>query len=387
MVAEENIECFLSSAYYCDNWAYDTFRTTAAQMVAGSRDAWCCALPYNLAVKEGLLSPERVKSERLDASYSEISWMMEMDALFFNGAETSLYTYEDTEAARQIEYAFYPPEYSSILPDKRIKIPPKMHNEVRIMSVDVALMASSKGKDNDATSIHVNQLLLSEASGGINNIVYTTNNEGYTTDAEALTVRRMFHQFDADYLVIDCRGIGLGVLDRLLADIYDPLTGVVYGGLSCYNNPDIASRCRIKNAPKVIYAVLATTDFNSRIALGLREAFRQGKIRLLKSEDDFEEYASNLSGYNKLSAEDKLKLKLPHMNTTLLNNELVSLEYETKNGVVRVHERSNSRKDRYSSLAYNIEVAKEIEKEYFESQKKSDFSSYVFSFRQPNAHK
>ncbi len=384
MTAEENIECFLSSAFYCDNWSYDKFRTTAAQMITGSRPYWCCAFPYNLAVKEGLLSRERVISERTDPLYNEVTWAMEMDALFFNGSESSLYAYEDTAAAQQIKFAFYPPDVASLISDKRIKLPPKMHNEVRILSADIALMASTHGKDNDATSIHINQLLLGNGSDAVSNIVYTVNNEGYTTDEEALTIRRMFYQFDCDYLVIDCRGLGLGVVDKLMSDIYDPANGVVYGALSCYNDPDIAARCRVKNAPKVIYAVNASVDFNSRIALGLREMIKQGRVRLLRQADDFDEYAPELTGYNKLSTEDKLKFKLPFINTDLLINELVSLQYETHNGVVRVKERYGARKDRYSSLAYNIEVAKEIEREYAQRTVQNDFSAFLLQFKEPN---
>ena len=174
------------------------------------------------------------------------------------------------------------------------------------------------------------------------------------------------------------------MLDKLLSDIYDPSTGVVYGALSCYNNPDIAARCRVKNAPKVIYAVNASVDFNSRIALGLREMIKQGRVRLLRQADDFDEYASDLTGYNKLSTEDKLKFKLPYINTYLLINELVSLQYETHNGVVRVKERYGARKDRYSSLAYNIEVAKEIEREYAQRTVQNDFSAFLLQFKEPN---
>lgn len=177
--------------------------------------------------------------------------------------------------------------------------------------------------------------------------------------------------------------VGLGVVDCLLDEIYDPESSIVYQALSCYNNPDIAARCTIKGAPKVIYAVTATKDFNSTIALGLRESFRQGRIRLLISEDDFDEYSNDISGYAKLSAEDKLALRLPYINTTLLIAELTSLQYETRNGVVAVKERSNMRKDRYSSLAYCIEIAKTIDKEQAADRKKKTFQDYVVQFRNP----
>ena len=82
--------------------------------------------------------------------------------MFSDFADGNLYDHGDIAPCRKIKYAFYPPAISALVSDKRIKIPPKMHNEQRILSADIALMASSKGKNNDATSIFVNQLLLND---------------------------------------------------------------------------------------------------------------------------------------------------------------------------------------------------------------------------------
>ena len=54
-------------------------------------------------------------------------------------------------------------------------------------------------------------------------------------------------------------------------------------------------------------------------------------------------------------------VKYPYYNTSLLINELVKLQYDENNGKVKLYERSNMRKDRYTSLAYNYYVAKELE--------------------------
>jgi hypothetical protein len=379
---EENKTILLSSAYFADNWAYDETRTTSAQMISGRFPYFACALPYQLAIKENLLTRDRVLSEMVDASYSSITFSQEMEAMFSDFADGNLYDHGDIAPCRKIKYAFYPPATSALVSDKRIKIPPKMHNEQRILSADIALMASSKGKNNDATSIFVNQLLLNDNGRSTNKIVYGENNEGLRVEEQALRIRQLFYEYDCDALVIDARGVGIGVLDLLMADIYDPDTGIVYGALSSVN-PDIAERCSVKNAPKVIYPVLATAEFNSRSALGLRESFKQGAIQLLVSEDDFDEIATDIVGYGKLSLEDKIKFKLPYMNTTLLINELVSLQYEDHNGVVRVKEKSGMRKDRFSSLSYSVEIGKQLEKEYLSKKTRNTIQDLVFQFRQP----
>ena len=379
---EENKTILLSSAYYADNWSYSEMRTTSAQMISGKYPYFACALPYQLAIKENLLTRDRVISEMTDSSYNAITFSQEMEALFSDFADGNLYDHGDIAPCRKIKYAFYPPKLSSLVSDKRVKLRPKMHHEQRILSADIALMASSKGKNNDATSIFVNQLLLNDSGRSTNKIVYGENNEGFRVEEQALRIRQLFYEFDADALVIDARGIGVGVLDLLMADIYDPDTGVVYGALSSVN-PDIAERCSVKNAPKVIYPILATADFNSRSALGLRESFKRGAIQLLVNEDDFDDLFVDVAGFNKLSAEDKMRLRLPYINTTLLINELVSLQYEDHNGVVRVKEKSGMRKDRFSSLSYSIEIGKQLERDYISKRSKSTIQDLVLQFRKP----
>lgn len=379
---EENKEIYLSSAWYASSWAHDLFRSYAANMAAG-RSYVCCDFPYQLSIKEGLLSKSRVETEMLDSTFNEVSWMMEMEGLFWSGSDGALYSYEDISPSRRIKHAFYPTKTASIISDKRIRIPPKLHNEKRILSADIALMASTNKSDNDATSIFINQMHLSDSGRSQKKIVYTENNEGMRTEEQALNIRRLFAEFDCDYLVIDARGLGLGVTDLLMADMYDPETGIVYGALSCCNNPEIAARCKVKGAPKVIWAMTATADFNSQCALGLREEFRKGDIHLLGDEEDFDEIYGELTGFAKLSPENRARLRAPFIHTSLLINELINLEYETKNGVVKVKEKHGMRKDRYSSLSYNIYVAKQVEREFVNNQSARKFEDLVFQFRQP----
>ena len=70
------------------------------------------------------------------------------------------------------------------------------------------------------------------------------------------------------------------------------------------------------------------------------------------------------------------------MHTTLLVNELVNLEYETRNGIIKIKEKSGMRKDRYSSLAYNNYVANQLERS-FATKPTSLLGSGMFSFKQP----
>lgn len=155
--------------------------------------------------------------------------------------------------------------------------------------------------------------------------------------------------------------IGLGIYDALARDMVDQDTGEIYPALSCCNSNEMAARCTVPNAEKVIWSIKASAQFNSDAALMLREGFKSGRIRLLVNEDEGEEYLSELKGFSNLNPQEKIDLKLPYINTTLLINELINLQHDESSGKVRIFEKAGARKDRYSSLSYNYYVATQVE--------------------------
>lgn len=382
---EQTKELYASSCWYESHWSYELVRSYVVNMIRG-RSYFCCAMPYQLAIKEGRLDKTKVEDEMSETTFNAITFQMEMEALFFGQSSGGLYNFDEIDRNRVIKYPFYPKFAGHKLADKRLYIPPKIPGEVRVLSADIALMSSAKNK-NDATSIFINQMLPTSNNRFINNIVYADNNEGLRTDAQALVIRKLFDDYDCDYLVLDTKGLGLGVSDALMADIYDQDRGVTYGALSCCNNDELAKRCLVPDAPKVIWSVQGTQEFNSQCALGLREALKQGSVRLLTSEFAAEDSLGELRGYDNLSTADALNLKLPYIHTSLLINELIKLEYEVRNNVIRVKEKAGMRKDRYSSLSYNIHVAKIIERDLQVQKSKKTMEQLVFKFRAPQIKK
>ena len=382
---EQTKELYASSCWYESHWSYELVRSYVVNMIRG-RSYFCCAMPYQLAIKEGRLDKTKVEDEMSETTFNAITFQMEMEALFFGQSSGGLYNFDEIDRNRVIKYPFYPKFAGHKIADKRLYIPPKIPGEVRVLSADIALMSSTKNK-NDATSIFVNQMLPTSNNRFVNNIVYTDNNEGLRTDAQALVIRKLFEDYDCDYLVLDTKGLGLGVSDALMADIYDQESGTTYGALSCCNNDELAKRCLVPDAPKVIWSVQGTQEFNSQCALGLREALKQGSVRLLTSEFAAEDSLGELRGYDNLSTADALNLKLPYIHTSLLINELIKLEYEVRNNVIRVKEKAGMRKDRYSSLSYNIHVAKIIERDLQVQKSKKTMEQLVFKFRAPQIKK
>ena len=353
-------------------------------MLDDSRHDFMCGLPYQLAIQEGLLFPEDVESDMLESDFNEIKWSMEMEAIWYGDTDGSFFDFNSISRNRRIQYPLFPASLANFLGNSaKVKIPPKQNGEKRILSADIALMSSRK-HNNDASAVFINQLLPSRSGRYTSNIVYGTTYEGLHTEDQALQIRRLYEEFQCDYIVLDCTGLGLGVYDALVRDIVDPDSGEIYPALSCCNNQEMAERCTVRGAERVIWAIKGSSALNSECAVLLREGFRSGKVRLLITEYDAEAALSDIKGYNSLSMSDKVKLQMPYINTTLLVDELVKLQHEESGGRVRVYERSGMRKDRYSSLSYNYYVATQLESRMIRSHIASQGEGNMFLYRPPS---
>lgn len=380
---EKNLTMFLSSGYFKDHWAYTKCEDTFNAMVSGTRKQFVCGFPYQLSILEGMLDRDQVIDELLDSSFNEIEWQMEMGAMWYGSDEGAFFDFPSISKNRHIKYPMLPDAISCRLKDPSpVKITPKQNGTVRILSADIALMSSTKNK-NDATAIFLNQLTPTKAGRYVSNIVFADTYEGMRTDDQALVIRKMFDEYQCDYLVLDCQGLGLGIYDCLSKDMSDPDTGEIYPALSCCNNPEMAARCTTPGADKVIWAVKASAQFNSECALLLREGFRSGRIRLLSTELEAAESLGELKGFHTLSDMEQMQFKLPYIQTTLLIDELTKLQYEEANGKIRVYERSGMRKDRYSSLAYNYYVAVQLEMKLGRRRNSEDESGEMFVIKAP----
>lgn len=359
---ERNKEIYMSSAWYQSHWSFDKAKAYVVNLLDDTKKYFICGLPYQIAIKEGLLSREQVEDEMSESDFDETKFSMEMSCLWWGDTNGAFFTYDDISKRRKLKTAIYPPDTKSKVPDLAL-------NEKRILSVDVALMASKKTK-NDASSIIINSAIPTNNNTYTANIIYLENHEGLKTDELALVVRRLFSKYKCTDLVIDCSGVGLGVFDALVQDIVDYETGEVYPALSCCNDKIMAERCKVDNAPKVIWSIKASQQFNNDICVLLRSGFQNGKINLLVTEFEAEEILKDkIKGFTKLIPYEQLQYKLPYIQTTLLVYELISLEHEIKGTTIKVIEKTGKRKDRYSSLAYNYWVMCQLEREELRERK------------------
>ena len=355
---ERNKEIYMSSAYFKSSWAYRKAQSYTLNFFDDTKKYFICGLPYQVSIREGLLSREQLQDEMSEADYNELVQQMEMECLWFGDTDGSLFKFDELIARRRLRKALPPLSFCN----DKITIPKLTTTGKRILSIDVALMQSTKKKKNDASAIFINDLIQVNDTAYQSNFVYGETFEGLKTDELGMIVMKYFYEYQCTDLVLDTNGIGLGVYDFITKDQISQENGKRYKAMTCINDKDMAERCKVRDANKVVWSVKANANFNNEICVLLRNGIQNGKINFLIPEQDADTSLKEIyKGYYKMSPTEQAKLKMSYIQTTFAVYELIKLDHEVKNGNIKVKEVDGMRKDRYSSIAYSYWCACQLE--------------------------
>ncbi|MCY9056071.1 terminase family protein [Bacillus spizizenii] len=378
-LTEENKEIYISSAWYKNHWIWESFKSYLNGMLSG-KDYFVAVLPWQLSVFHNLLSRKRVEQQQTEADFDQMSWDMEYEALFVGENENAYFKLDDIQKCRTLPKPFYPPTLLEWLDnrDKKKKLTnmPKQSGEIRLVGMDVALMGSSKAVKNDTTQFTLMRLL-PQGDEYRRDVVYMEKMEGEHSEIQAIRLKQLYYDFEADYVALDTNGNGMSVSDDLMRIIYDRDRDIEYPAWTVINDEMMDDRKIDKNAIPVIYSIKGNNEINHKVATGLRSAFEKRKIRLLINDIEAREEMIEKKGYLKKTTEEQVYLMKPFAQATALTNELVNLVYKVSSGYIKIEEVGTTTKDRYSSVGYANYVATLLEQDLIRANKNDDILSYV----------
>lgn len=374
-LTEENKEIYISSAWYKNHWIWDSFKSYLNGMIAG-KDYFVAVLPWQLSVYHNLLSRKRVEQQITEDDFDQMSWDMEYEALFVGENENAYYKLDDIQKCRTLPKPFYPPTDREFVeakdtPRKRLSNMPKQAGEIRIVSMDIALMGSSKAVKNDTTAFTLMRLL-PQGEEYRRDVVYMESLAGQHSELQAIRLKQLYYDFEGDYVAMDTNGNGIAVFDAVTKVLYDPNRDVEYPAWTVMNSESMDDRKMDKNAIPLIYSIKATAELNHKVATGLRSAFEKKKIRLLINDIEAKEDLIEKKGFLKKTSEEQVYLLKPFSQATALTNELVNLIYRVQGGYIKIEEVGTTTKDRYSSIGYGNYVATLLEQDILRANLSND---------------
>lgn len=377
-LAERNQEIYLSSAGAKWHWSYAKFKSFFNSMMNGKK-YFLCDLPYQLTIKDGLRMREEVLDEMSEDDFDPLAWSVEMEGIWLGENEKSYFKFDDLEPNRNINFPIYPKHMYNKIKSPKFKYPEKKNGEIRIVASDISVMP---GKNNDASVFTIIKLTPCGGKTGkyyLREIVYMETMSGGHSTIQAIKIRQMFDDFDCDYIILDCAGVGMGIFDSLCQNLYDKDRLREYEAFSSMNDEDMASRCQVPDAPKKIYTMKAYAQINSDCAISFRDNLRKGKIKLLINENESKELLNGLKGFENLGAEEQSMFIHPYIQISSLISEMVNLEAEinAQTSQVKLKEQSGQRKDRWSSVSYGNYLANILEKDLQKQEEENDDMEFV----------
>ena len=347
------------------------------QMQEG-QDSFLMCMDYAITLRHDIKPRSFIQEQK--QLLDPMTFATEYENLAPSQSLLSYYSFDIVSKNQILKRAFYPRKTVDYLSKSKNKhIIPRQQGEVRIISCDIAMM-DKNGNDNSCFSclrLLPEVIRNSEKNIEIHDyhiqVPYLEGFKGCETSKQAIRIRQLFEDFDADYIVLDMRAIGIPVYDALSKVLYDDERCVEYAPLYCMNDEilDNSRKNANPNALPLVYGFIGTPKSNSAMSIGLKNDFIGKRIDLLVNKNIGEEEINKIvPNYKSLSAEEQLWLEKPYLETMLLINELVNLEYEKleSTGLIRVHEKSNMCKDRYSSLAMGCDFASKLARDLFKAK-------------------
>lgn len=381
---EENMQMYLSSAFMKSHWSYTTtLNYTKRMLKKKAKDAlqtFVCHIPYYTGIQEKLYSHKQMKEEAKQDGFTRMSFAMEMEARWWGESESAFFNFKKIDVNRKVTQAFYPREVTD---NVNFDNPQKERGEKRILSVDVARMG---GASNDASVFSLIRLVPKNRQYE-RQLVYMQDMEGQDYLTQAVRIRQLYEDFEVDYIVLDLKNVGTGVLDNLRIPIIDPERGVEYEPLNVSNNEELAATCKFPSAPRVIHTISATNERNMEMANMLADNFLRGKFRLLIREEFAEErmLADKKLKYVHLKSNIQALLKYPYRQTELFISEIMNLEQvNMEGGAFKLVTTGTARKDRYSSVSYGNQLAIELERDLQKTNIDTNFRRFG-SVRRPKS--
>lgn len=364
---EEAVNIYISSAAPTSHWMGKLLKDTVNSKY-GDNSACMLATDYSIALKHAI----KTRAQLIEAKRSTdpITWREEYENEMLREGANSYFTYGLLTKNQTNKKAFYPRRYEDVR--NKHKNPysiPKQPGEIRILACDMAFIERSNKNDNSCftciralpesmtyTSENIDGKVVEVKNGYRRIVPYIEANPGSDVDKQAIRIKQLYYDFEADYCILDTRNGGILTYDRLAKILYDEGRDCEYPAWRCMNDKDIAKRVNVAGAVENVFTINASQKLNNDIAIALRGTLESHMIDLLVNLDEAKDILeSHIPEYTSTpDADVAVFYERPYLETQALINEMMSLEY-TRNeqtGIITLFETGSNTKDRYVSLAY-----------------------------------
>lgn len=366
-------QTYITTAGYKNTFAYQKLIQILIWQVISPEKAFVLGGSWRIPVMHGLLDKSFITDLKADGTFNEMSFGREYESTWTGSAEDSFFSADVFDKYRVIQYA--EDKYSL----KNGK------NTYYILSVDV-------GRLSDKTAVMVFKVIPNSQGVALKYLVNIYVMEDEHFEKQAIKIKNICEKFNAQKIIIDGNGMGVGLLDYMIKNNVDSETGLEYTSYGIDYQSDEEENHYKKyetndTKKRMIFIIKANAQINNDAHVNVLSQLSSGKIRLLIDHQIAKTKLLATKKGQSYSPEERAEYLKPYTYTSILKEEMTNLR-EKKDSTGKVSlERVNRKisKDRFSAFEYGLYYIKLQEDK--EKKVKINLSNFILGTKRSSTHK
>lgn len=354
-------QIYITTAGYKNTFPYDKLIQLLVWEIVKPQQSIIMGGTYRIPVLMKLLDANFIKDLKMDGTFNESSFDREYESKWSGTVEDAFFNAEIFDRNRILNQ----PEYEA------------SGRNSKLASYVLAVDVGRKGCDS---VICVFKVTPQSQGGSIKSLVniYTLSNEHF--EDQTIKLKKLYYKYNADRIVIDGNGLGIGLIDYMVKTQIDPETSEIFPDFGVVNDDELFYK-KYKTANTVLdamYIIKANAPLNTEAHAIAKSQLASGKVKFLIDERVAKNKLLAKKKGQTMTPEQRAEELKPFTLTSILKEEMMNLREETE-GVNIILKQANKsiRKDKFSAFEYGLYYLK-LEEDKKKKRKKFNAKDWCF---------
>ena len=354
-------QIYVTTAGWKNTYPYEKLIQLLVWQIVQPEKSFIMGGTYRIPILMKLLDKNFIKDLKMDGTFNESSFEREYESKWSGSVEDAFFNSEVFDRNRILNQ----PEYEASGRSSK--------SAYYVLSADVG----RKGCDTVVCVFKVTPQPQGTAIKTLVNI-YTFTDEHF--EDQAIQFKKLYYKYNAQRLVIDANGLGIGLVDYMIKSQVDPDTADTFPDFGVYNDDELYYKKYRTNVTEqdALYLVKANAPINTEAHTIARSNLSSGKVKFLIDERVAKQKLLNTKVGQNMKPEERAEYLKPFTLTSILKEEMLNLREENE-GVNIILKQANRgiRKDKFSAFEYGLYYIKQ-EEDSKKKRKKFNVKDFMF---------
>lgn len=354
-------QIYITTAGYRNTFPYDKLIQLLVWEIVKPQQSIIMGGTYRIPVLMKLLDANFIKDLKMDGTFNESSFDREYESKWSGTVEDAFFNAEVFDRNRILNQ----PEYEA------------SGRNSKLASYVLAVDVGRKGCDSVICVFKVTPQSQGSSIKSLVNI-YTLSEEHF--EDQTIKLKKLYYKYNADRIVIDGNGLGIGLIDYMVKTQIDPETNEIFPDFGVVNDDELFYK-KYKTANTVLdamYIIKANAPLNTEAHAIAKSQLASGKVKFLIDERIAKNKLLAKKKGQTMTPEQRAEELKPFTLTSILKEEMMNLREETE-GVNIILKQANKsiRKDKFSAFEYGLYYLK-LEEDKKKKRKKFNAKDWCF---------